>query len=70
MSNTYHHEAGKGDAPRPRQVSADEYGRRWDQAFGQDKKRIEGRCPYCGCGMSTSIGWARECLRCYRRWNV
>ena len=32
-------EAGKGDAPRPFSVPLDEYGKRWELAFGKRKKK-------------------------------
>jgi len=32
-------EAGKGDTPRPFSIPLDEYGRRWETAFGKKKKQ-------------------------------
>ena len=36
-------EAGKGDSPRPFSVPLDEYGKRWELAFGKRKKKTENR---------------------------
>lgn len=33
-----HGEAGKGDKPRPKSISDDEYRRRFDEAFGNRKE--------------------------------
>ena len=32
-------EAGKGDTPRPFSVPLDEYGKRWEMAFGKKRKK-------------------------------
>ena len=32
-------EAGKGDCPRPFSVPLDEFGKRWEKAFGKKKKQ-------------------------------
>ncbi len=66
--------AGKGDTPRPKSVNAEEFARRWAKAFATtdaleilDRRDPSNQCPYCGCLSSRDCGWARECLRCDRK---
>lgn len=40
---------GKGDSPRPMQISREEYGRRHDMAFGKKKRRKVYMCDGQGC---------------------
>lgn len=45
--------AGKGDAPRPMNISREEYAGRWERVFRPCRHRL-----------TKDVGWARECLSC------
>jgi hypothetical protein len=59
---------GKGDAPRPRSVTSEEYARRWARAF---RSRARINCSVCGREYRTVDAAAppgfRLCNSCWRR---